>query len=279
MPERSRTALSDELTAPRGVDPSTPNVARMYDYYLGGKDNYAADREAAEKVLAHYPELRAVARENRAFLIRAVRFLVGEAGIRQFIDVGSGLPTQQNVHEVAQRAAPDARVVYVDYDRIVITHARALLRGLPGRTAVVEADLRRPESIIEHADTNAMIDFSRPVAILMSAILHFVRDEEDPSGLVARLMRPLAPGSYLAISHAGGREITPRAHDAAGEYRSATAQITLRQQSQVEPFFAGLDLVDPGVVALSDWHNPTPPTGALAEDLTGAGYVGVARKP
>jgi hypothetical protein len=281
MPETGKTALSDTEAeeAPFGVDPTTANVARMWDYYLGGKDNYAVDRETAEKVLARYPELRSVARENRAFLIRAVQFLAGDAGIRQFIDVGSGLPTQRNVHQVAQEIAPDARIVYVDYDRIVTTHARALLRGVPGLVAVVEADLRNPTSILEHPDTRDLIDFNEPAAILLSAILHFVPDEGDPYGLVAQLMKPLVAGSYLALTHAGSREITPRAHEAAGEYRSATAQITLRQQSDVARFFTGLELVEPGVVPITEWHNPTPPSGGVAEDLEGAGYVGVGRKP
>jgi hypothetical protein len=281
MPEQSRTGLSEseEVAVPRGVDPTTANVARMWDYYLGGKDNYAVDRETAEKVLARYPELRSVARENRAFLIRAVAYLAGEAGIRQFIDVGSGLPTQRNVHQVAQEVARDARVVYVDYDRVVTTHARALLRGVPGMTAVVDADLRDPESILEHPDTRDLIDFNEPVAILLSAILHFVPDEGDPYGLAARLMKPLVPGSYLALTHAGSKEITPRAHEAAGEYRSATAQITLRTQSDVARFFTGLELVEPGVVPITEWHNPTPPSDDVAGDLEGAGYVGVGRKP
>ena len=281
MPDSGRTALSessgsDEAAVPRGVDPTTANVARMWDYYLGGKDNYAIDRETADKALARYPGLRSVARENRAFLIRAVQYLAGEAGICQFIDVGSGLPTQRNVHQVAQEVAPDARVVYVDYDRIVTTHARALLRGVPGLTAVVEADLREPESILEHPHTRDLIDFNQPVAILLSAILHFVPDEGDPYGLVARLMKPLVAGSYLALTHGS---ITPRAHEAAGEYRSATAQVTLRTQSDVARFFTGLDLVEPGVVPITEWHNPTPPSGDVADDLEGAGYVGVGRKP
>jgi trans-aconitate methyltransferase len=143
----------------------------------------------------------------------------------------------------------------------------------------VDADLRDPESILEHADTRDLIDFNEPVAILLSAILHFIPDEDDPYGLVARLMKPLVPGSYLALTHAGSREITPRAHEAAGEYRSATAQITLRQQSDIARFFVGLDLVDPGVAPITEWHNPAPPSGDVADDLEGAGYVGVGRKP
>jgi len=261
-------------SVPRGVDPSTPNVARMYDYYLGGKDNYAADRETAEKVLARYPELRMVTQQGRAFLDRVVTFLAAEAGIRQFLDIGSGLPTQRNVHEVAHEVDPDARVVYVDYDRIVIVHARALLAdGKRGRTVVVEADLRDPHAILEHPDTRTVIDFSRPVAILLSAILHFVPDEDDPYGVVETLVSAMAPGSYLVISHAGGEDMSDRAREAAAEYRGATAQMALRSRSEILRFFDRLELVEP------EWRNASPPPAALADQIAKAAYVGVARKP
>jgi len=259
-----------------GIDTDTPNIARMYDYYLGGKDNFAVDREAAEKVLALFPQLPTVARENRAFLGRAVRFLAGEAGVRQFVDVGAGLPTMDNVHRVARREAPDARVLYVDYDPVVAAHGRALLADSP-TVGVIQADLRNPKEILDHPERRSVIDLAEPVAVLLVAILHFVPDDDDPRGIVARLRDALAPGSYLVVSHAGGADV-PAVREAAAEYQRATAPMVLRSRPEVLRFFDGFDLVDPGLVDIGGWRNPArdaQDTGELAQ----VGWVGVARKP
>lgn len=187
--------------SPSDIDTSRPHPARMYDFYLGGKDNYPVDREAARQVLRAAPEGRDIARANRAFLQRVVRFLVGEAGIRQIIDIGTGIPGAGNVHEVAGEIAPGTRVVYVDNDPIVHVHANALLTS-KGSTRIVLADLREPDEILTHPKTRDIIDFSQPVALLLVAILHFIADDEDPAGLVAALRDALPPGSYLGLSHA-----------------------------------------------------------------------------
>lgn len=253
-----RRALSrreDEMTQrqpPAGVDPTTPNPARMYDYYLGGHDNFAADREAAEKVLAALPEGRDVFRANRAFLGRAVTFLA-QTGIRQFIDIGTGLPTQDNVHQVAHRTAPDARVVYVDNDPMVLAHARALLSG-PEPVTLIQADLREPDTILNHAELANLIDFNEPVAVLLVAVLHFLTDEENPAATVARFREAMAPGSYLVISHG---EATPEVRQAEKTYQSASAPGVGRSHEQIQSFFNGFDLVPPGLVYVSQWrpHN------------------------
>ena len=182
------------------IDTTKPHPARMYDAYLGGKDNYAADREAVREILRVFPEVRAMARANRAFMQRAVRFLAGEAGVRQFIDIGTGIPSAGNVHEVAGQVAPGARVVYVDSDPIVHVHANALLTG-SGTTSIVLADLREPDVILAHPKLRGLIDFAQPVALLLVAILHFIAETENPAGIVARLRDALPSGSYLALSH------------------------------------------------------------------------------
>jgi hypothetical protein len=203
------------------IDTSKPHPARMYDAYLGGNDNYPVDREAVREVVRLYPEVRSIALANRAFLQRAVRFLAGEAGIRQFLDIGTGIPSAGNVHAVAGRAAPGARVVYVDNDPIVHVHANALLTGT-GTTSIVLADLRDPRAILAHPEVRKLIDFTEPVALLLVAILHFIKDEEDPAGIVATLRDALAPGSYLVLCGAGpavapGRQAPPS--EGAGEDR------------------------------------------------------------
>ncbi len=229
-------------------DPSMPNVARMYDYYLGGKDNYGPDRVAAERVLREVPDAPLIATANRAFLGDTVRFLAGEVGIGQFLDIGSGLPTRDNVHEVAQRTRPSAEVIYVDHDPVVLVHARALLARNP-RTHALWGDLRSPELVVEAA--GRFLDLSRPVAVLLVAVLHFVSDEHDPHGIVATLMDAVAPGSYLVISHG---ESTPEAVRAATAYDNANAQVTLRSRDEIARFFEGLELVGPGVVRLPRWR-------------------------
>ena len=236
----------------RDIDITTPNVARIYDYWLGGKDNFAADREAAEKILTIVPEARVAARANRDFMGRAVRFLV-RAGVRQFIDLGTGLPTQDNVHEVANRIDPGTRVVYVDNDPVVVVHGQAVLHAVDTAT-IVEADARFPDKILGHSDVRALIDFDEPVAVLLLATLHFVTEAEDPYGIIARLREVMAPDSYLVVSHVTA-DPRPHAEDAVtAVYRQATAPMVPRTREQVQRFFDGFELVQPGVVYVPEWH-------------------------
>ncbi|WP_250562708.1 SAM-dependent methyltransferase [Sphaerisporangium fuscum] len=235
-----------------GFDPNVPNAARMYDYFLGGKDNLPVDREAAEQVLRYVPGIPLGIRENREFLIRAVRFLA-EQGIRQFLDIGAGLPTQRNVHQVAAEYAPGARTVYVDNDPQVLAHARALLQDSP-QVRVIQADLRRPEEILDDPEVREHLDFDQPVAVLLLAILHFIPDSDDPAGVVGRIRRSLAPGSYMAISHVAVDENPQAARPVERVYDNASAQFVGRVSSEVAPFFDGLELVEPGMVNLHEWR-------------------------
>ena len=236
------------------IDTSKPHPARMYNAYLGGNDNYPADRAAVRQILRNFPEVRGIALANRAFMQRAVRFLAAEAGIRQFIDIGTGIPSAGNVHEVAGRAAPDARVVYVDNDPIVHVHANALLTG-SGTTGIVLADLRDPAAILADPRVQELIDFTQPVALLLVAILHFIRDEEDPAGIVAALRDALPDGSYLALTH-GTQDFHPPggADMAAAGYKNATAPLVLRTHEQVSAFFDGFGLLEPGLVQAPLWR-------------------------
>ena len=257
------------------VDTSVAHPARVYDYWLGGKDNFAADREAAERVLAVSPGLRWRIQANRRFLARAVRYLAEDAGIRQFLDIGTGIPSANNTHQVAQEAAPDARIVYVDNDPIVLSHARALLTSGPrGATQYVHGDAREPGPIIESAAET--LDFGQPVALMLIGVLHLIQDSEDPWGLVAWLMAQLPAGSYLAISHPA-IDIAPGQAEAQRRYneRVSTPQ-TLRGHDQVARFFEGLELVEPGLVYVHAWRPgefDTAPEGATSA------WGGVARKP
>ena len=235
------------------IDTTTPHPARMYDALLGGKDNYLADQEAVRRMLKTAPEARDSARANRAFLQRAVRFLVGEAGIRQIIDIGTGIPAAGNVHQIAGEIALGTRVVYVDNDPIVHVHANALLTG-SGSTSIVLADLREPEVILEHPKTRALIDFSQPVGLLLVAILHFITDAENPARIVAALRDGLPGGSYLVLSHATGDQRPDAAQSAADVYDGATSTVTLRGKAQVEALFDGWELVEPGVVQVPLWR-------------------------
>jgi len=262
-----------ELEAPErpALDTSRPNIARMYDYWLGGKDNYAADREAAEELLRLIPESILACRHNRLFLQRAVQFLTTEAGIGQFIDIGTGLPTQNNVHEMA----PDARVVYVDNDPVVIAHANALLVKR-ATVRAIRGDLRQPRDILADPGLQELIDLGEPVAILLVAIVHFVDDEEEPYRIADALKAAMAPGSYLVISHVTADEIPAAiSQDAQRVYRGASAAVTPRSRAQVERFFDGLDLVDPGVVETSAWR----PKLSLPSPGRVLSYAGMARKP
>ncbi len=254
------------------LDTSVPHIARVYDYWLGGKDNFAVDRELAERFIRADPLAVAGVRSNRAFLGRAVRYLAAEAGIRQFLDIGTGIPTSNNTHEVAQLAAPAARVVYVDNDPIVLVHARALLTSNPaGATDYVEADLRDTETILAAAART--LDFSKPVAVLLVGVLHCIPDSDDPAGIVAKLVAAVPDGSYLAISHpASDIHAEAMAQGAAMMNRAMTATITFRAREQVAGFFAGLELVAPGLVPTTQWR---PDPGADTTPLPG--WVGVAR--
>ncbi|WP_311932240.1 SAM-dependent methyltransferase [Microbispora sp. H11081] len=244
----------DERKAPAGVDPFAPSVARMYDYYLGGKDNFAADREAAQKIIEILPNLPDIARENREFLIRVVSHL-SRQGIRQFLDIGAGLPTQRNVHQVAQDLAPDSKVVYVDNDPIVLVHARAILAENE-RVVAVEADMRHPEALLRHPEIREHIDFSKPVAVLLLGVLHFVPDDDEAMRIVTALREPLVPGGYLVVSHGSLGKLSADQEAEGREVFSRTSVpgTTSRSYEQVLAFFEGLDLVEPGVVPLHEWR-------------------------
>jgi hypothetical protein len=261
--------------APPGIDTSVAHPARVYDYWLGGTNNFAADREAAERVLAATPGLRFRVQANRAFLARAVRYLAGQAGIRQFLDIGTGIPAANNTHEVAQSVAPDARVIYADNDPIVLVHARALLASSPeGATQYVEGDVRNAGPILGAAA--GTLDLSRPVALMLLGIMHLVQDSEDPYQVVADLMAALPSGSYLALSHPA-IDIHAAQAEAQRRYneRVSTPQ-TLRTRDQVAPFFDGLELVPPGLTYVHAWR---PDPGEEAPPDTASAYCGVARKP
>ena len=259
-----------------------PHSARMYDYYLGGKDNFAADREAAEQALAAFPHARTTARANRAFLRRAVRYLVTEAGIRQFLDIGTGIPTSPNLHEVAQGAAPECRVVYTDNDPIVLAHARALLTSTPeGRTAYLNADLREPAKILESAELRDTLDLTQPVALSLVAILHFFPDETDPFGIVRTLLDALPSGSYLVLSHGTSDFSTPEvARRFLEVYRSRGIPMQARTRDEVARFFDGLDLVEPGIQTTHRWRpDLADEDESSLTDEEVAAYAAIARKP
>ncbi len=264
---------------PPDIDTSKPHPARIYDYGLGGKNHFAADREVADKVLAAKPTLRVTARENRAFLGRAVRYLAGERGIRQFLDIGTGLPTTGNTHEVAQGIAPESRVVYVDNDPLVLAHARALLTSTPeGRTAYISADLRDPAAILDDPVTRDVLDFRQPVALVLVAILHFIADEDQPGEILAALLGALPAGSYLVASH-GTAEFDREGMTAVERgYRAAGISTQLRDGDEFARLaFAGLEMVPPGVVIAPEWRpDSDKPRPAPAE--VGV-YGGVGRKP
>lgn len=255
---------------PAGIDVTTPSPARIYDVFLGGKDNYAADRAAASVAVEAGPDIPRAARENRAFLGRAVRFAV-ESGIRQFVDLGTGLPTRGSVHEVAQALDPEARVVYVDNDPIVLVHAHALLP--PSKTtAVIQADLREPEAILDHPSTRGLIDFNEPVAVLMLAVLHFATDAEA-GGTIAAFREVMAPGSLLVLSHSTTDGHPDTGEQAASAWKNATSPMHSRTRTEVEALFDGFDLVEPGVVWVPQWRPEGPEHG------TRWIYAGVARRP
>jgi len=263
--------VTGSTTSPLGIDTTVPTTARIYDYWLGGHDNFAADRAAALKVSEAAPEAQLIAVENRRFLRRAVRYLAADAGITQFLDIGTGLPTQGNVHQVAQDMNPDARVVYVDNDPMVLAHSRALKTG--GNTVVIEADLRDPQVILDHPSTRKLIDFSQPLAVLLVAVLHFVSDDDDPPAIVAAIRDALPAGSYLVLSHVTGDIRRESAANAAIHYKKVTSGATLRGREEILRFFAELELIDPGLVQVSHWR-PDEPEPADADKVWILGGVG-----
>jgi SAM-dependent methyltransferase len=262
-------------TGPLPFDISVAHQARMYDYMLGGKDNYAADRAATEAAYQIWPDMAFAARANRAFLGRVIRHLAGEAGIRQFLDIGTGIPTAGNTHQVAQSIAPESRVVYVDYDPVVLAHARALLTSSEtGATEYVDADLRDTGTILTQAAE--LLDFSRPVAVTLISILHALPDADDPHAIVAKVMDAVPPGSYLAISHAGSDLLDPEMLNSLEDAWKGRMQqqIKWRTREQVLRFFAGTDLIEPGLVRAEEWR-PDPGTG---DGRRSAYWAAVGRK-
>jgi hypothetical protein len=250
--------MSDPGWVPPGIDPTKPNIARVYDFQLGGKDNYAIDRGVGRQILELAPDAPAIAWSNRAFLRRAVRYMIADAGIRQFVDIGSGLPTQGNVHEVAQDAHPGTRVVYVDNDPVVLVHARALL-DTSDATKVIKGDLRRPAEILSSPALSEFIDFDEPVGLLLIAILHHVNDDEGPADITAQLRAALAPGSHLAISHFHnpGSALPEEAALAEASEKLMIEKFgtgRFRTGSEIRRFFGDFELLDPGVVPLPLWR-------------------------
>ena len=272
--------MSELSALPPEIDISRPHPARMYDYFIGGKNHFAADREAAAKALAAWPEGRTGPRENRAFVGRAVRYLAGEAGVRQFLDLGSGLPTTDNVHEVAQAVAPSSHVVYVDNDPLVLAHARALLTSTPeGRTAYVQADIRSPASILSSPAVREVLDFGQPIALLLVAVMHFLEDSDDPASIIATLLDALPAGSYFVASQLTAEHDRVRVEGGARAYRQAGMTMVARDSDVFASLaFSGLELVPPGVVLVSDWR-PTSPDAPRPTPAEVSCYGGVARKP
>jgi hypothetical protein len=277
VPFPAPAAQGDPGLPPPEFNAGVAHPARVYDYWLGGKDNYAADRVLGDAIIAAMPSTRFAARANRAFLARAVRYLSAEAGIRQYLDVGTGIPAAGNTHEVAQAAAPRSRVVYVDNDPVVMAHARALMTGDPvGATAFIQADLREPGRILAHQELRATLDLGKPVALMLIAVLHFLADTQNPRDIVAELLGALPSGSYLAVSHltADFDPDSAAAAQAAGQ-RSGVTYVP-RSRDEVAAFFAGLDLVDPGVVPLLAWR---PDDGTPEDPRAVRSYAAIGRKP
>ncbi|MEU6721736.1 SAM-dependent methyltransferase [Nonomuraea sp. NPDC046802] len=271
--------MTEQERAPAGIDPTVPSVARMYDYLLGGKDNFAADRQAAAQIMQLSPNAKEVAQANRAFLGRAVR-AVAESGIGQFLDIGTGLPTQENVHQVARRFSPGSRVVYVDNDPIVLVHARALLAE-NADTIVVEGDMREPKSVLSHPEITRHLDFEQPLAVFLVAVLHFIPDDDQAQSIVRSIREALPSGSHLIISHVTVGELDS---DVVGEgrevyRRTSTGNVTPRTREQIAGFFEGLEMMEPGLVSTTDWRTET----ALDPSLAGPGGVdilcGIGRVP
>ena len=265
---------------PPNLDTSVPNIARIYDAMLGGKDNFAADREAADRLIEVEPLSPLYARRHREFLGRAVRLAAGH-GVRQFLDVGTGLPTMENVHQIVHRQAPGSHVVYVDNDSNVCVHARALLADDPGTVAVVEEDLRRPKEILAHPETRRLIDFDEPLCLLVTAVLHFIPDADDPHRSLGVLTEAMCAGSYLVLSHITDDEARRTRPDdnrtGMDVFARSNAPMHPRNVPEIERFTDGLDVLDPGLVCISEWRAPDPPT--IGDGLRRTWLGAVARKP
>ncbi|MCX4626321.1 MULTISPECIES: SAM-dependent methyltransferase [unclassified Streptomyces] len=269
--------------APPGIDISVPSVSRIYDYYLGGSHNFEVDRQAARRAMEFLPGLPKIMQANRAFMRRAVRYAVAQ-GVTQFLDIGSGIPTFGNVHEIAQAASPEARVVYVDHDPVAVAHSRAVLAG-DDRTGIVAADLRKPRDVLAAPEVSQLLDLDRPVALLLVAVLHFLEDADDPYAAVAELREALAPGSLLVLTHASYEGI-PISQEVAGGmvgvYRDIRNPLVMRSGEQITRFFDGFELVDPGVVSMPLWQpegTEDPEDNEAPEDpYAFSGFGGVGRK-
>ncbi|GAB0104025.1 SAM-dependent methyltransferase [Nocardia sp. JMUB6875] len=270
MVEEAEGPASERARTPHPFDPGELSSARVYDYLLGGKDHYEADREVAGRMLARVPELKTLVWFTRGFVLKAVE-MAAEAGIRQFLDLGSGIPVSPAVHEVARKFEPSARVVYVDYDPIVVTHSTALLAGPPGITALL-GDIRCPGDILDQLDRDALIDFDEPVAVLFSGVLHYVMDDEGPADIVATFRDRLTPGSYVAISH-GSLDSDPQILQVLMGTKDSPAQVAFRSTAQTQSFLAGFELFEPGVVPVQQWLRPDLPDTRMV--MLGA----IGRKP
>ncbi|MEV8314104.1 SAM-dependent methyltransferase [Streptomyces sp. NPDC059900] len=269
------TAIPPPATHP--IDTSKAHPARVYDWYLGGEDHYPVDVELGQQIVSLEPQAKYYARHNRWFMQRATRHLVGQAGIRQFLDIGAGIPTEPNLHRIAQSAAPEARVVYVDNDPTVLAHAEALLRGTPeGATEFLQADAREPDKILEQAE--GVLDFSEPVAVSLNALLHFVSDEEGAYDVVNVLVAALAPGSHLVLSQISSDFDPVRTRQAVDMYKAGGVTLVPRARGEVERFFEGLELLEPGIGWLPDWH-PELGVDEVRNGTPVSMYAGVARKP
>jgi hypothetical protein len=279
MSTRYRSRVDDVKAAAPGIDPTVPHPARRYNYWLGGKDHYAADRASGDQLEALFPKVRLGALANRALLRRATQFLSQEAGIRQFLDIGTGLPTADNTHEVAQRHAPESRIVYVDNDPLVMVHARALLNSSPeGETAYIEADLNNPGAILDNPALRQTLDLDRPVALMLIAVLHFVHGDGAAKPIVDRLLAALPSGSYLVATHATSDFGTPEQQALYQELvRSGKSDVWTRGKAEFTALFDGLELVEPGVVPASEWR---PEPGAIIPERSDINvWTAVGRKP
>ncbi|NSC24818.1 hypothetical protein FM076_28150 [Streptomyces albus subsp. chlorinus] len=263
--------------APHGIDLAVPSVSRMYDYYLGGSHNFEVDREAARRAMRAWPGLPKIMQANRAFMRRAIRFAVGE-GVTQFLDIGSGIPTFGNVHEVAHALDRGAHVVYVDHDPVAVAHSRAVLEG-DKRVGIVSADFRSPQDILDSPEVEELLDLDRPVALMLVALLHFLEDRDEPAKCLAELARRLAPGSLLVLTHAS-TETGPRHDGGAGlrqVYSTASAPLVFRTDNEIQRFFEEFEMVEPGLVPVPCWRPDSPPE--YEDAAVFSGYAGVGRKP
>ncbi|MFJ8849840.1 SAM-dependent methyltransferase [Streptomyces sp. NPDC102437] len=265
--------------APRGIDISVPSVSRMYDFYLGGSHNFEVDREAARKAMEFMPGLPKIMQANRAFMRRAVRYAVSE-GISQFLDIGSGIPTFGNVHEVARTADPEARVAYVDHDPVAVAHSRAVLEG-NDRAVIAAADLRRPQEIVKSPEISGLLDLDRPVALLLVAVLHFIEDCDDPQTAVAELREALAPGSIVVVSHASYEGLPLTREEAGGAvdvYENIRNPLVMRSRDEIARFFEGYEMVEPGLVSMPNWRPDAPVVTEQEDPYAFSGFAGVGRK-